>query len=175
LNGQRAGNKDGQRRVTHAKLWLVNLVEATFPESEVKRYEQGRAKAEKLVKDQSRSTTTSFHWPYKPKMAGGLQKGDWIIQIVTYKEKSVLVYAPGQLLDVDHYFRDWDRGKERWVFHLEVPERGETMTWKAFRRATKSLFRSSAPSKPRTKPIRDIRVADELLGLWTPGGRVSRR
>lgn len=175
LNGQRVGSKEGQSRATHAKLWLVNLVESTVPESELERYEQGEAKAEKLVKEQGRSTTTSFHWSYKPKMAGELELGDWMIQIVTYKDKSVLVYAPGQLLVVDRYLRDPDRGKERWVFHLEVPKRGETMAWKEFRRATKSLFGAGAPSKPRTKPIRDVQVADEVLGLWTPGGRVSHR
>ncbi|MCI0359564.1 MAG: hypothetical protein L0211_13900 [Planctomycetaceae bacterium] len=94
-----------------------------------------------------------------------------MIQIVTYKDNSVLVYAPGQLLVVDHYVRDSERGKERWVFHLEIPKRGETMPWKEFRRAAKSF---PAPTKPRTKPIRDIQLADEVLGLWTPGGRVSR-
>jgi hypothetical protein len=175
LNGQRAGSKDGQQRATHAKLWLVNLVEASVAESEVERYEQGEAKAEKLVKDQARSTTTSFHWPYKPKMASELEFSDWVIQIMTHKDKTILVYPPGQLLVVDHHVRDPELGKERWVFHLEAPKRGETMTWKDFGWATKSFFGSSAPSKPRTKPIRDVQVADEMLALWTPAGRVSRR
>ncbi len=175
LSGLRAGSKDRQNRATHAKLWLVNLVEASVPESEVERYEQGEVRAEKLVKDQGRSTTTSFHWPRKPKMTNELELGDWIIQIVTYKDKTILVYAAGQLLFVDTYVRDPERGKERWVFHLEIPRRGETMTWKAFGRATKSFFGRGAPSKPRTKPIRDVQVADGLLSLWTPSGRVSRR
>jgi hypothetical protein len=175
FSGRRAARRNGQRRATHAKLWLVNLAEVSLPESELERYEQGEAKAEKLVKDQGRSATTSFHWPYKPKMTSEVEQGDWMIQIVTYKDKSVLVYAPGQLLDMDHYVRDSERGKERWVFHLEVPKRGEIMTWKEFHRATKSLFGQGAPPKPRTKPIRDIQVADEVLGLWTRGGRVSRR
>ena len=172
FTGQRAGSKHSQHRTTHAKLWLVNLVEASIPDAELERHEQGEAKAEKLVKDQARSSTTNFHWSYKPKMASELEFGDWIIQIVAYEDKSVLVYAPGQLLVVDHYVRDSERGKERWVFHLEVPKRGETMTWKKFRRAAKSF---PAPTKPRTKPIRDIQIADEVLGLWTHGGRVSRR
>src|SRR5262249_17684591 len=143
--------------------WLVNLVETSVPESELERYEQGEAKAGKLIKDQGCSSTTGFHWPYKPKMASELELGDWMIQIVTYKDKSVLVYAPGRLLVVDHYVRDSERRKERWVFHLEVPKRGETMTWKEFGRAAKSFLGSSARSKPRTKPIRDIQVADKVL------------
>jgi len=173
--GHRAGSKDGQRQATHAKLWLVNLAEATVPESELERYEKGEAKAEERVKDQMRSSTTSFHWPYKPRMADELDLGDWLIQVVTYKDKSILVYPPGQLLLPDHYVRDSERGKERWVFHIEVPKRGETMTWKEFARATKSCFGSGVSSTPRTKPIRDAQVADELFRLWTPGGRVSRR
>jgi hypothetical protein len=175
MNGQRAVSKDRLQRATHAKLWLAPLREASIPESEVDRYERGEAKAEKLVKDQGHSTTTSFHWPYRPKMATELELGDWIIQIVSYKDKSVLVYPPGQLLFIDHYLRDPERGKERWVSHLEVPKRGETMTWKNFRRATKSILGSNAPLKLRTKPIRDIQEADGLLGLWTPSGLVSRR
>lgn len=174
FNGKRAGDEDRQKRASHAKLWLVNLVEATVPESEIERYEQGEAKAKKLVKDRSRSTTTSFHWPREPKMAGELDLGDWIIQMVTYKDRSILVSPPAQLLFVDHYVRGPKKGKERWVFHLEIPRREERMNWKQFGRATKRFLGSGAPSKPRTKPIRDIEVADGLLGLWTAGGRVSR-
>jgi hypothetical protein len=175
FNGRRMASKNGQRRATHAKLWLVNLMETSVPESEVEKYQQGEAKAEKLIKDQARSDTTSFHWPYKPKMANELELGDWLIQIVRYKDKSILVYPPGQLLLVDHYVRDPKLGKQRWVFHLEVPKRGETMTWKRFRQAMRSLFGSGAPLSPRTKPIREIQIADGLLGLWTASGRVSRR
>ena len=153
LNGQRTSIKNRQPRATHAKLWLVNLVESSVPEPELERYEQGEAKAEKLVKDEGRSTTTSFHWPYKPKMASELELGDWIIQFMTYKDKRVLVYPPGQLLFIDPYVRDPESGKERWVFHLEVPRRRETMTWNEFRRATKSFFGPSPPSKPAPSPF----------------------
>jgi hypothetical protein len=137
LNGQRVGSKVRQQRATHAKLWLVSLVEASVPESEVRRYEQGEAKAKKLIKDHTRSNTDSFHWPFKPRMASELELGDWIIQIVSYKDKSILVDPPSQLLLIDHYVRELKRRKERWVFHLEIPRRGETMTWKEFARATK--------------------------------------
>jgi hypothetical protein len=61
------------------------------------------------------------------------------------------------------------------VFHLEVPRRGEWLTWAKFRRAAKPLLGPKALEAPRTRPVRDIATADGLLGLWTPGGRVSRR
>jgi hypothetical protein len=100
--------------------------------------------------------------------------GDWIIQVITYKDKRIEVEPPGQLLFIDHYVRVREGSKKRWVFHLEVAPRGETMSWKDFCRATKSLL-GDALETPRTKPIRDVQIADGLLDLWTPAGRVSRR
>jgi hypothetical protein len=171
---QRARGKGRQQRAKHAKLWIVNLREYSVPESETERYEEGEAKAEKLVRDESRFTTDSFHWSHKPKMASELELGDWIIEVIRYKDKSIVVYPPGQLLFIDHYLRDPASSKERWVFHLAVPKRGETMTWKQFRAATKSLL-GSGLSSPRTRPIRDVHVADGLLTLWTASGHVLRR
>lgn len=175
FNGQRESGKVRQERAKHAKLWLVNLAEFTVPESEIERYEEGEENAKRLIKDEVRSRTDCFTWPFKPKMASELESGDWIIELMTFKDKSVVVYPPGQLLLIDHYVRDRESPKERWAFHLEVPRRRETMTWRAFRKATKSFLGKSMLSSPRTKPIRDVQVADNLLGLWTPGGSLSRR
>ena len=108
-------------------------------------------------------------------MADELELGDWIIQATTYKDKSIVVSPPRQLLFIDHYIRDRSSGKERWVFHTEVPRLGESMTWAGFRSAARAVFRAGELTPPRTRPIRDVRAADHLLDLWTPGGRVSRR
>lgn len=175
FSGGRAGGKHRQQQATHAKLWLVNLGEASVPKSEIERYEEGKAKAEKLVEDKSRSKTDSSRWPFKPKMASELELGDWIIHIITDNEKRIAVYPPGRFLFMDHYVRDPESGRERWVFHLEVPRHRETMSWKEFRRATKSVPGATVGFSPRRKAIRDVVVADGLLGLWTAGGRVSRR
>jgi hypothetical protein len=164
------GKKLGQR-AQHTKLWLVNLREYEVPEPELKRYEKGEARAEELVKERARSETDSFHWPYKPKMADELQTGDWLIEVLTKKDKRILVYPPGQLLLVDSYVRNAKRRKERWVFHLEIPKRGQSMPWSKFRLAAKPAGLKS----PRTTPIRDVQTADVLLGLWTPSGRIARR
>jgi hypothetical protein len=175
FGGTKAGARRNGQRAVHAKLWMVNLTEATIPEAEVERFEVGEAKARGLVKDNERSRLDSFHWACKPRMAGELVMSDWVIQVMTWKDKSVTVHAPGQLLHIDHYVRDSDSGKERWVFHLEVPRRGESLTWAEFRRAAKKLLGPKGVEAPRTRPVRDVTVADGLLGLWTPGGRVSRQ
>jgi phospholipase D-like protein len=175
FTGGRAKGSRKQHRARHAKVWLVSLYDrVSIPESELERYERGEAKAEKLVRDRVHSRTDSFHWPHEPRMAAELEFGDWIIQVVTHKDKGAHVYAPAQLLYVDNYPRSKGSGKKRWVFHLEVPKRGEAMTWGQFGRRTRGISRSIGSASPRTRPIRDDRVADGLLRLWTMGGRVSR-
>ena len=173
--GQRAEGKQGQQRTKQAKLWIACLSEGSLPQHELERYEQGEVKAEELINDKARDSMESFWWSYKPKMATELVLGDWVIRITKCKDKSIIVSPPGQLLFTDHYVRNPDTGKERWAFYLEVPKGGEAMTWEEFRRAAKSVLSAEDIPTPRTKPIRDVQVADGLLGLWTPSGRVRRR
>jgi PLD-like domain len=173
--GAPGGAQGKGQRAVHAKLWMVNIGEAKIPESEIERYEVGEETARGLVKDNERSRVESFHWSLKPRMADELELGDWIIQEMTWDDNSVTVHAPGQLLHVDHYVRDSASGKERWVFHLEVPRRGESLSWAQFRRGAKTLLGPKALAAPRMRPVRDIATADGLLSLWTPSGRVSVR
>ena len=171
---QGASGKDHQTRATHAKLWIVNLGDYRIPDRELKRYSQGRARAEKMVKDEARSTTDCFHYSHKPRMATELELGDWIIQIVRYDYGEILVFPPGRLLYIDHFVRNMKTGTERWVFHLEVPQHGKKMPWKEFRAASKSALGNGTKTVPRTKPVRDVQAADSLLSLWTAGGRIAR-
>jgi hypothetical protein len=175
FGGAKTGAKSKVQRAAHAKLWMVNLTEATLPEDEVERFEVGEVTARSLVKDNERSRVDSFHWSSKPRMAEELEIGDRIIQYMTWKDRSVTVQAPGQLLHVDHYVRNSASGKERWVFHLEVPRRGESLSWADFRRAAKLLLNPQGIAAPRTRAVRDVAIADGLLSFWTPGGRVSQR
>ena len=175
IAGRRSDEQPRQKRAAHAKLWLVNLSEASIPEAEVVRYEQGEEQAKNRLKDDRRSTTESFHWPSKPRMADELELGDWIIQMTTYDDRSVLVSPPGQLLYVDHYARGRSSSRTRWVFHLEMPRRGECMSWPQFRRLARGLLGIRGSASPRTRAVRDIQAADSLLSLWTPGGRIPRR
>lgn len=173
FNSQPGSRKQRHHRTGCAKLWIVNLEEYGVPEAEIKRYEQGEAAAEKLIRDGARTSTDSFHYASKPNMANEVEQGDWVIQVVTYDDKSVLVYPPGQILLIDHYVRSGASGKERWVFHLEIPKQGESMPWKGFCRKANSFLRTRNLKSPRTTPVRDVMVADRFLALWTPSGRLA--
>ena len=98
FGGQRARAEGNGRRAAHAKLWLVKLREYELPASERERFEEGESKAATSVRDQVRSTTDSFHWPHKPKMAQEPEPAGWIIQVVTLEDKNTIVGPPGQLL-----------------------------------------------------------------------------
>jgi phospholipase D-like protein len=174
-NDVHADGNNSQRRAQHAKLWIVNLRESSISENEEDRYEKGTARAAKKLRDRSHSKPDSFNWPFKPRMADELELGDWIIRVITNTDKAITVYPPGQLLLVDSYVRVPETTKQRYVFHVEVPKRGETLSWAKFREATKSFLKSAILAGPRTGPIRDVKVADRLLALWTPGGRLARR
>jgi hypothetical protein len=164
-----------QARVNHAKLWIVALRDGfSLPESELSRFKRGEAKAKELLSDDSSSKTESFFWPFKPRMANELEPGDSIIQVVKYGDDTVLVKPPGRLLSIDNYIRNHQSGKERYVFHLELPRRGETLTWSEFQRAARALLKSATLSR-RSRPVRNPDSADALLRLWTPAGRISRR
>lgn len=171
--GEKTIGNPRQQRVKHAKLWIVCLVPASVPALEKKRYERGEIRAKKNIRDKDRSKIDSFHFSFEPKMAMELEKGDWIIQVIDYGKDGIEVFPPGMFLFIDNYVREKRKKRKRWVFHLEVPKRGETMTWKEFRRSYKKTFHVVAPLKPQRKPIREVKIADGLLGMWTPGGRVS--
>jgi hypothetical protein len=173
--GQRNSTGERAARAAHAKLWIVYLVDYYFiPDSEIERYEEGERRALDLIKDSAQSKATSFHWSHKPKMANELETGDWIIQCIRHKDKSITVWPPAQLLFIDHYIRDSESGKERYVFHLELPKRGQTLKWPEFQQRALPIL-SNGVGQPRTKPIRDTTEADDLLSLWTPSGRIARR
>ncbi len=162
-----------QKRASHAKLWIVNLVVGSVPNNEQDKYENSESKAEKRINTEF-SILDNFHWPYKPKMADELESGDWIIQCVLQEDKSILVSPPSRLIIIDHYVRNEISGKERYVFHLERHKGSQVLKWNRFRNEAKHIL-SKDLKKPRTMAIRDTKQADELLRLWTSKGRIARK
>lgn len=174
FGGRRPTHGKQTHRVTHAKLWLVNLVDYfSFPDAELAAFEKSEDKARALLKDAQKSTLSTFHWPYKPKMADELETGDWIIQCIRHEDKTISVCPPARLISIDHYVRN-TQGKERYLFHLESPRRGEEMNWARFRKTLNSTLKTGT-RLPRTMAIRETQNADDLLRLWTFRGRVSRK
>lgn len=170
------GNRSkASSRTTHAKLWMLNLVHASIPDTELNRYQKGTARAEELVRSRTRSKTDSFHWPTRPKMADELEPGDWLLRCIKQEDGTIKVYPPGAFLFLDEYLRDQEQLKKRFVFHLEVPIRDQPLLWPEFRARAKKVLDALSLGTPRTKAIRDLELADKLLAIWTRSGNVSRK
>lgn len=173
-NGKQSSTGKTAHRATHAKLWLVNLVDyLTIPEDETEAFKQSEDTARELIKDTKKSELETFHMPYKPKMADEIETGDWVIQCVTHKNKSITVYPPARLISTDHYIRN-KKGKERYLFHLESLKRDKNLSWKKFQKALTSILGKEI-NQPRMMAIRETQDADELLRLWIPKRKVSRK
>ena len=163
------------QRAKHAKLRIVSLIDYyRFPDSEAENYEKSEKKAKNLVMENVQPNLSSFHWSHRPKMADELEIGDWIIQCIKHKDKSISVCSPAQLILIDHYVRNKETGKERYVFHLESHKYAEEMDWKSFRKKLNNIL-SIDKKNPPTMAVRDTKQADELLRLWTPKGRIARK
>ena len=106
-------------------------------------------------------------------MADELDCGDWIIQATKQLDGSIWVQPPAQLLLVDNYVRDKNTGKERYVFHLEIPKGGQAMSWSTFRKRAKTVLKTELAR--RTKAVRDSDQADAFLRMWTARGRLPRK
>ena len=174
FTGKKSSANKATHRATHAKLWLVNLVDyLSIPDDEVEVFEQSEDKARQLIKDTKKSELETFHMSYKPKMADEIETGDWVIQCVTHKNKSITVYPPARLITVDHYTRN-QKGKERYLFHLESSKREKNLSWNKFQKLLSSILRKEI-NKPRMMAIRETQNADELLRLWILKRKVSRK
>lgn len=167
---QGSGRKTRERRVQHAKLWVLNLREGDLPEAERARLEKGEAKAEQKIRDKAECEVNSCWWSVKPKMASELEPGDRIIRILRQKDGQIMVYPPGAYLEANHWVRRTRPRRERWVFHIEIPVRGQPIPWGRFRQTAASVLSLRRQASPRTTPVRDGAAADHLLNLWTPAG-----
>jgi len=162
-----------QKRAAQAKLWIVNLREFSVPKKEQERFERGEVKAKEMLANKSHSIWDAFHWSSRPKMASRLEVGDWFVQVLEHKDKKIAVYPPGQFLLLDDYARG--PRKRRYVFHLEIPKHGQTMSWARFRQKIGPQLGFLKGARPRTMPVNDVQVADSILSLWTSQGKLSRR
>lgn len=107
-------------------------------------------------------------------MCSELEVGDWIIMAMKHKDKSISVSPPGKFRHLKRYVRNPASNRERFLFYLSIPPLGEDMTWQEFRAKAKSLLPTAKLDSPRTRPVRDDQVADQLRALWTRRGRIAR-
>jgi hypothetical protein len=168
------GKSSRQKRVVEAKLWFIGgLHQIDIPEYEAKKAEGIQQVAgQKLQKPQG--THADFvHYHDKPSYYDDIRPGDWIVTCVADSEGGRYVYPPQQVIDHESYARA--PGKKRFLLLSEAPDKGEEMTLSMFRRHVRRLVPKLDAEHPRTTAIKSIEIADAILSLWTPGGRIAAR
>lgn len=173
LNGRRDAKGTATKRVTHAKLWIVYMTVREPSEFIRSLEEQGEETARTMIKDSGRSEIQNFNHRGTGRITKSLEMGDWIVSVSKYEDGSIRVSPPTQFLykvgGVDPL------GKQYTVFYSEGPKRGSELSWNQFKRAAKPFLGSRHLLRPKTMPIPKIEIADRLLGIWTAGGRISKR
>ena len=168
---KRSSTSEHDRRVSLEELWLVNLIHDLIPKKEEELYNRSVNKAQEKLKDYRKTKVDTIRWTGQSKIVKKIKMGDRLIQCIKHKDGRVFVYPPARLILIDHYTVEH---KDRYLFHLESPKRGQPMAWSEFRKVLGSLLGRQI-SRPRHTLVRDPEQADALLRLWTPSGRISRR
>lgn len=171
LPSRKQGNR--RHRITQAKLWFVGglrLVEVSKKDAVAVSKVEDRAEGK--LSNPEKTSVTWVRYSRHLKFLDQIRVGDWIIQCLS-DGKSRYVEAPAQVIGQDSYISH--NNKKYHMLILESPDTGETMSLAVFRQKIKSLVPVLDKRSPRTMPIVDDSIADDLLHFWTLSGRVSLR
>ena len=158
-------------RTRHPKLWLVTLMRQTMPPDVARRWDTAKARAEARMKEKD---THEVEGHFADAGNKKLVVGDWVIPVFASESgRSVRVYPPGTFLYRRSYVRNKKTGRRRHLFFVEVPKQGQTMSWREFRKRTRSLLPKL--SQPRDQLVKDVLTADKVMLMWTQAGRLSRK
>lgn len=161
------------RRVVEAKLWFVGALESLDltdqARDSIARVER---RHEKRLKQPERTTVSWIRYSRVPKFLAQLCLGDWVVDCMK-DGPGRYVGPPKQVLGLNEWVSS--RDKRYTLLLLESPIDGESMTLTRFRKRISRIQPELDRPNPRTKAIVNQSVADDILRLWTPTGRCSRR
>jgi hypothetical protein len=162
-----------QHRPVEARVWfLAGLTYVDWNDAEASAIEEAEKQARKRTQEAHHTYVDSIRYTVKPKYYDYIREGDWVIQCLT---------LPGNRREVCPRARVLQKGvvqpaglRKRYLLTLEEPEDGEIMTWSAFRKRVHATCPVLDRRQPRTVPLRDADMADAVLRVWTPPGRVAK-
>lgn len=168
--GKVPNSKEQSGAKREAKLWFVGgLRYAEVPEAEHAPFQRREAEAESLLK--ARGTfISSTHYPKAPQYYDIIREGDWMISCVSDSEKPRWVECPQQVLRKTHYSRG--NGRNRYIIFAEAPKDSELLPFQKFRKKIRTLLPKLDRENPRTTPIHDVAIADEIMLLWDSNGKI---
>jgi hypothetical protein len=108
------------------------------------------------------------------KMEKELWLDDLVLQVITRKDKSLVVFPHQRVLDFQTYPRDQESTKIRFVVYMKTPRRREEMEWERFCTKAKSIIGEKNLISHRTRQIDDRSAISGLQAFWKPNGRISQ-
>lgn len=165
-----------QSRAVEAKLWLIaGLQYVDYPEEEQKQIEAAEDRARERKSASGSTVVDGTRYVRRLRYFDHIREGDWVLKCVKDSNGRTDVGPPAQHLGIEEYTSP--EGKPRFLLLDEEPENGQALSLADFQRRVKRIMpRLAAPRKRmQTQPITDDAVADSILSVWTPSGRVSKR
>jgi hypothetical protein len=163
-----------RRRVVEAKLWFISgLRYYDVPAIEKKSAEELQRQAAKKLQKKQGTSVDFNHYPTRPGYFSQIRVGDWIVNCISDNNAIRFVHAPQQVLGQESYTRA--HGRKRYLLLSEAPDSGETIALTQFRRSIRRVAPELDRERARTTPIQSAEIADAILSLWTPTGRVAKR
>jgi len=165
--------RPGRRRQTTepVRLWLVGALRyRDVPEGERSRADAAIARAEKMRRRPAQTEVDQVNYPSRLRLMSAMKPGDWVITCIR-DSRGADVWPPQQLLSIESYPRQL--GKRRWVMQFEAPRSRASIRLTQFQRGVRGIVKQAPWNGRRTRPIRNDRLADSIVRLWTQAGKPS--
>jgi len=171
LRVKKTSRTSGQKRIAEAKLWFLGGLTYECLSNDVEQ------RAEKIAEDiykelkyPKKTFVDYIHFNYKQRSYENIRKGDWFVACtLDKKSKKRDVSCPQQALGHRNIPRTG--GKRTYLLLYEAPKNGQETSLSRFRKKIRHTVPRLDKDNPPTMPIINHRVADFILGLWTPNGR----
>ena len=168
------GNKKRQKRVVSAKLWFVGgLVRGDVPETEKEDVEFIESQSKRLLNRPKGTSVSHTSYPSKSKYLKNIRIGDWVVECIAEPNKKRFVSAPSQVIGLESYPRG--HGKRRYLLLREESNTAQEMPLKKFQSLICKIVPNLAIKRPKTTPITNTEMADAILSIWTPSGRIAKK
>jgi hypothetical protein len=163
------GHVDRQRKPSHKpKLWFIGgLRYLELSDTEQAAVRPLEKEAEKRLAQKKGTEVGWIRYGSVPRVYREMEPGQWAVCCFGARGARI-VEAPAQL--IRKRIANAARGRRYAYLFFEVPERDSGVSLGRFRRRVRALVPSLNSDSPRTQPIGDRRVADDILSWWTPTG-----
>ena len=156
------------------QYWFLGTVsEINIPDGECSSIEKAEEYASRKLKNPKSTEVDWIRYKNKPSYLDKIHEGDWIIYKFQWKDKSIDVFPPHQVLAIGNYIGQ--NGKPTYLLLFEAWQNEESYSWSRFKRIAHKKVPMFKNDILRVQRIKNRDESDFIQRLWTPKGRKARR